>query len=134
MTGLLSRMADLSSPLASADVAGATTLRPGMWASHASQAWECWDDSCRAAPFGPRNTIGIGICPPDMYSIFAAEFTIWSSASSAKFQVMNSITGRRPAIAAPMPIPAKPSSAIGVSTTRRGPNSSSRPRLTLYAP
>ena len=31
-TGLSSRMAVLRSPLASAGVAGATTLRPGMWA------------------------------------------------------------------------------------------------------
>ena len=52
-------------------------------------------------------------------------------ASNAKFQVMNSITGRRPTIAAPTPTPAKPSSVIGVSTIRIGPNSSSRPRLTL---
>ena len=75
--------------------------------------------------------MGMGIWPPDSYRIFAAEFTIWSRARTAKFQVMNSITGRSPAIAAPTPSPANPSSAIGVSTTRIGPNSSSRPRLTL---
>ena len=56
---------------------------------------------------------------------------IWSIASSAKFQVMNSMMGTSPAMAAPTPTPAKPSSVIGVSTTRIGPNSSSRPRLTL---
>ena len=75
--------------------------------------------------------MGMGIWPPDMYSIFAAELTIWSSASTAKFHVMNSMTGRNPPIAAPTPIPANPSSAIGVSTIRLGPNSSSNPRLTL---
>ena len=69
-----------------------------------------------------------------MYRILAAELTSWSMARSAKFQVMNSITGRSPTIAAPTPTPANPSSVIGVSTTRMGPNSSSRPRLTLYAP
>lgn len=37
-------------------------------------------------------------------------------------------------MAAPIPRPAKPFSEIGVSMTRRGPNSSSMPRLTLYAP
>ena len=131
MTGLLSRIADLSRPLASAGVAGATTFRPGMCATQDSQAWECCAASWSAAPFGPRNTIGIGIWPPDSYRIFAAELTIWSSARTAKFHVMNSTTGRRPAMAAPTPIPAKPSSAMGVSTTRVGPNSSSRPRLTL---
>src|SRR6266567_4234011 len=134
MTGLASRIADLSSPFASAGVAGATTLSPGMCDNHASHAWECCAASCNAAPFGPRNTMGIGICPPDSYRIFAAELTIWSSARTAKFHVMNSITGRKPAIAAPTPIPANPSSAIGVSTTRWAPNSSSNPRLTLYAP
>src|SRR5216683_1917749 len=47
---------------------------------------------------------------------------------------MNSTIGRRPAIAAPTPKPANPSSVIGVSMTRFGPNSSSNPRVTLYAP
>ena len=41
------------------------------------------------------------------------------------------MTGRSPTIAAPTPTPAKPSSVIGVSTTRIGPNSSSRPRRHL---
>ena len=38
------------------------------------------------------------------------------------------------AMAAPIARPAKPASAMGVSTTRSGPNSSSSPRVTLYAP
>jgi len=36
---------------------------------------------------------------------------------------MNSMTGRKPTIAAPTPTPANPSSVIGVSTTRISPNS-----------
>ena len=52
---------------------------------------------------------------------------MWSIACMAKFQVMNSTIGLRPAKAAPTPTPAKPYSVIGVSTTRVGPNSSSRP-------
>ena len=40
---------------------------------------------------------------------------------------MISTTGRSPSIAAPTPAPTKPSSEIGVSRTRSGPNSSSRP-------
>jgi hypothetical protein len=47
---------------------------------------------------------------------------------------MNSMTGRSPTIAAPTPIPAKPSSVIGVSTTRISPNSWRSPFETLYAP
>jgi hypothetical protein len=61
----------------------------------------------------------------------AAVLMISSMASSAKFQVIISMTGRSPTIAAPTPMPVKPSSAIGVSTMRFGPNSLSRPRLTL---
>jgi hypothetical protein len=61
----------------------------------------------------------------------AALLMIWSNATKLKFQVMNSMTGRRPVMAAPMPMPAKPASAMGVSMTRRSPNCSSRPSLTL---
>ena len=45
---------------------------------------------------------------------------IWSIACMAKFQVMNSTIGFRPAMAAPTPMPAKPCSVIGVSITRLG--------------
>jgi len=61
----------------------------------------------------------------------AAELKIWSNARMAKFQVMNSITGRTPVIAAPTPRPAKPSSVMGVSTTRISPYLSSSPFDTL---
>ncbi len=66
-----------------------------------------------------------------MYSIFAATLTTWSMASRAKFHVMNSMMGRRPHMAAPTPTPAKPSSVMGVSTTRISPNSCSSPLDTL---
>jgi hypothetical protein len=66
-----------------------------------------------------------------MYSVFAAELMIWSIACIPKFQVMNSTIGLIPAMAAPTPSPAKPCSVIGVSMIRFGPNSSSRPWLTL---
>ena len=75
--------------------------------------------------------MGQRICPPDMYSVLDAELMIWSIACMAKLKVMNSTIGRRPAKAAPTPIPANPASVIGVSITRRAPNSSSRPWLTL---
>src|ERR1700732_2699125 len=44
---------------------------------------------------------------------------------------MISTTGRSPVIAAPTPIPVKPGSEIGVSTTRSLPNSSTSPDKTL---
>src|ERR1700674_5694278 len=44
---------------------------------------------------------------------------------------MISTTGRSPVIAAPTPIPVKPGSDIGVSTTRSLPNSSTSPDNTL---
>ena len=40
-----------------------------------------------------------------MYSIFAALLMIWSMATRLKFQVMNSMIGRRPHMAAPTPRP-----------------------------
>ena len=42
---------------------------------------------------------------------------IWSMACMPKFQVMNSTMGRRPAIAAPTPMPAKPCSAVAFRST-----------------
>jgi hypothetical protein len=57
--------------------------------------------------------------------------TIWSVARIEKLKVMNSMMGRSPAIAAPTPRPAKPSSVMGESMTRRSPNSSSKPFETL---
>ncbi len=44
---------------------------------------------------------------------------------------MMSTTGRMPVIAAPSPIPVMPASEIGESSTRSGPNSSTRPESTL---
>src|SRR6201988_2280874 len=44
---------------------------------------------------------------------------------------MMSTTGRRPVIAAPTPMPVKPASEMGVSSTRSAPNSSTNPERTL---
>ena len=44
---------------------------------------------------------------------------------------MMSTTGRSPVIAAPTPRPVIPASEIGESSTRSGPNSSTRPASTL---
>ena len=55
---------------------------------------------------------------------------IWSKARKLKLMVISSTTGRRPPMAAPMPAPTTTDSEMGVSRTRSGPNSSSRPRVT----
>ena len=64
-TGLWSRMADFSRPLASAGVEGMTTLSPGTWQTHASRLCEC----CSAAPVpeppGVRSTMGTETWPPN---------------------------------------------------------------------
>ena len=69
-----------------------------------------------------------------MYSILAALLNDLVDREEEKLKVMNSMIGRSPTIAAPTPMPAKPSSVIGVSTTRISPNFSSMPFDTLYAP
>ena len=51
-----------------------------------------------------------------------------------KLIVIISTTGRSPSIAAPAANPTNPFSAIGVSTTRLGPNSLSKPAVILYDP
>ena len=127
ITGSLSRMDVFNNPFASAGLLGTTTFKPGQLAYQFSNAWLCWEESCPAEAVGPRNTIGTGYCPPLMLIILAAELMTWSMATSEKLKVMNSMMGRSPFIAAPTPIPAKPSSAIGVSITRRSPNSSNIP-------
>ena len=48
--------------------------------------------------------------------------------------VMISTMGMNPARAAPTPAPTMPDSEMGVSRTRSGPNSSSRPRVQAYEP
>ena len=55
-------------------------------------------------------------------------------ATMEKLNVINSTIGRKPFIAAPTAIPAKPSSEIGVSIIRFDENSSSMPLDALYAP
>lgn len=52
--------------------------------------------------------MGHWICPADMYSVLAAELTMWSMACIAKLKVMNSHTGLAPAKAEPTAMPVKP--------------------------
>ncbi len=117
--------------MASAGLAGATTFRPGVPANQPSKLCECWAVSWLPAPLGVRMTIGQRTWPPNIAPTLAAWLMTWSMATSRKLMVMISTTGRSPSIAAPTPAPTKPSSEIGVSRTRSGPNSSSRPAETL---
>ena len=120
MTGSSSRIAAVSSALASAGVAGATTFRPGTCAYQTSMFCEWVAASCCPPPPGVRITMGTETWPPNIACIFAAWLTIWSMASRLKLSVMISTTGRRPSIAAPIAAPTNPSSQIGVSRTRVG--------------
>merc|ERR1712216_981833 len=72
-TGLLSRIAAFSKPLASRELYGANVKIPGQELNHAAKHCECWAPTAAAAPFGPRKTMGHPSCPPDMYRALAAE-------------------------------------------------------------
>src|SRR6202000_2186918 len=126
-----SSIADFNKPFASAGFDGTTTFKPGQLAYQFSNHWLCCELSIPALPVGPRNTMGTENCPPLIDMILAAPLMIWSIATNEKLKVMNSMIGHRPFMAAPMPIPAKPNSEIGVSITLLAPNSSSIPWLTL---
>jgi hypothetical protein len=69
-----------------------------------------------------------------MYRCFAAWLTICSVASVRKSSYITSTTGRMPCIAAPMPVPTRAISEIGVLRTRCGPNSASIPCVTPIEP
>ena len=131
ITGSGSNIEDFNKPFASYGLDGTTTFNPGQFAYHDSKFCECCELNIPALPVGPRNTIGTENCPPLIDIIFAAALITWSIATNEKLNVMNSMIGRMPFIAAPTPIPAKPNSEIGVSITRLAPNSASIPWLTL---
>ena len=84
------------------------------------------------APNGAR--IVTGIESPVRQWCRASTLMIGSKAQEMKSANWNSTTGRSPTSAAPAARPVNPVSAIGVSTTRRGPNLSRNPFVTLNAP
>ena len=79
-------------------------------------------------------TIGQAVCPPCRYRSVAALFTIWSKAQEMKSMNCISQIGRIPWTASPTPAPTISDSAIGMSTTRSGPNFSWSPAEVLNAP
>ena len=133
ITGLSSRIAAFSSPLPSAGVEAQATRRPGICRNIASKLCEWVGPARRPPPPGIRITIGTLAWPLNMYGIAAAWLMIWSKASSEKLTISSTI-GRNPPIAEPTPQPTIVFSEIGVSRTRRSPNSSSSPSVTLNAP
>ena len=66
ITGLSSRMAAFSSPLASAAVEGTATSSPGTCRNIASRQCECVGPSWCPAPCGMRITSGTLAWPPNM--------------------------------------------------------------------
>ena len=65
-TGLSSRIAAFSRPLASAGVLGTATRMPGTWRYSASHECECVGPSWWPAPCGIRTTSGTVTWPPNM--------------------------------------------------------------------
>ncbi len=133
-TGSLLRIDVLSSPLASCGVLGTTTRIPGALTNQDSMECECCAPFCVPPPPGARIVSGTSNCPPNIARVLATWLTIWSMATIAKFMVMSSGTGRRPARAAPSARPTMPASAIGVSRTRRDENSAISPSVARNVP
>ena len=113
---------------------GATTFRPGTAIAQFSTDCECWAPKRRPAPLAQRTTSGRVSWPSDMYLLLAISLAIRSQQTAKKSLNMISAMGRRPVIAAPIAAPRMACSLIGVSRTRHGPNSSSRPGVALNTP
>ena len=104
-TGLSSRIAAFSSPLASAGVDGTATQQARHVQVHRLEAVrvrraELVAGALRHAHDQRHPRPGRRTCSGSC----AAWLTIWSIASSEKLIVISSTTGRRPVIAAPTPI------------------------------
>ena len=121
-------------PLASAGVAGITTLMPGMCATMASRLLECCAPAPAPAPPWVRSTKGSVTWSPQTKGSTEAWFSSWSRQSGRKSTYMISATGFSPIIEAPTAMPAITCSEIGVSRTRSGPNSACMSRVTLKTP
>src|SRR3954467_7291966 len=119
-TGLSSRIAALSSPLASAGVDGQTIFSPGTPCNQLIGTWEWMAPKRPPPPMAERTTSGTLACSLERYQYLAAWLTRLSMVSGRKSPNMISITGRRPAMALPYAAPARASSESGGSNTPRG--------------
>ena len=133
ITGSSSRIAWISSPLASYGFDGAATFSPGTWVNTGSRLWLCCAAARSPAPHIVRIVTGVTAFPPNMYRNFAAWLKIWSKQTPMKSMNMSSTTGRRPPVAAPTAAPMNADSEIGVSSTRPG-NFPYRPLVTPSTP
>ena len=113
---------------------GATTFSPGTAMAQFSTDCECWAPKRSPAPLAQRTTSGSVSWPSDMYLLLAISLAIRSQQTAKKSLNMISAIGRRPVMAAPIAAPRMACSLIGVSRTRCGPNSSSRPGVVLNTP
>jgi hypothetical protein len=99
-----------------------------------STLWLCCAPKREPPPLAVRMTIGTEICPPVMYRALATSLAIMSKQTAMKSENMISAMVGIPVIAAPAAAPMMACSEIGVSRTRSGPNSSSRPTVVLNTP
>src|SRR5260370_39658501 len=118
-------MAAFNKPLASYVVDGTTTLMPGLWKNQASGLLEWNGPPFVPPPEGQRITIGTGI--PTRQYILEAILIIWSKPQVIKSINCISAIGRMPIITEPTADPIIAASDMGVSITRSGPNSASKP-------
>lgn len=91
-----------------------------MWVKTGYSACECCAAALSPAPYMVRMTTGVTALPPNMYRNLAAWLKIWSKHTPMKSMNINSATGRRPLVAAPIAAPMNADSLIGVSSTRPG--------------
>ena len=120
-TGLSSSIAARSRAFASAGVAGATILIPGMPVNHETGICEWMAPKRPPAPTTERMTTGTLAWPCVRNQYFDIWLTMLSITSVRKSPNMISTTGLNPVTAEPKAAPASASSEIGVSKTRVGP-------------
>ena len=101
----------LSRRLASAGVAGASTLRPGIWAQSAVQSCECW--APYLLPTEQRSTTGTRRIPADIECHLAIWLKISSPARPMKSPYISSMRLRPPSSAWPTAVAMIAASEIG---------------------
>src|SRR6266568_5476618 len=132
-TGSSSRIAVASRPYASVGVAGMTVFTP--MCANMLYGWSecCAPQAVRQPAAGNRYVTGTLVCPPLIRRNLLAWLVICSKTSSNRNGIWNSITGRRPAMAAPVAKLVKPCSVSGISRMRSGPYFSRKPAVTLVS-
>ena len=113
MTGSLSRIDWMSSPLASYGVGGDCHLQTGNVGKDIGTALRMLGRCSESpAPTIVRMTTGVVALPPNMYLNLAAWLKIWSKQTPMKSTNISSATGRMPQGGRPMAAPDKADSEI----------------------